>query len=165
MFHYSCKILYIIICLFIVGVSEYRVGASGPGESGQGDGHATYGRGADVRHAPEAQGQHVALARRDAVGQGPVQVPGLVGGPADGRVADHIPRHGLLPGRGVRNVRSGADRQERRDHVGRCREPNVNRYNIIIIVHCFSSIYIIIIIIVIIISAFPRSNRSHPTQS
>jgi len=67
-----------------VGFAEHRVGTSGPGKSGQGDGHEANGRGADVRHAPEAQRQHTAFPRRDAPGQGPLQVSCVVRGQADG---------------------------------------------------------------------------------
>lgn len=94
-------------------VSERRVGTGGPRQGGQGDGHETHGRGADVRHAPEVQGEHVAPARGDAAGQGPVQVSSVVRGPADGRAADRVPGHGLPPGRRrliPRRRRAGPDR-------------------------------------------------------
>lgn len=78
--------------------SEHRLGTSGPGQGGKRNGHEAHGRSANIRHAPAAQWQHVALPRRDAPGQGPVQVSGVVRGPADRRVTDHIPRHGVLPG-------------------------------------------------------------------
>jgi len=81
--------------------SEHRMGTSGPREGGKGDVHETHGRGENLRHAPEAQGQHAAFPRRDAARQGIVQVPGVVGGSDDGGVADHIPRHQLLSGRSM----------------------------------------------------------------
>lgn len=89
----------------IIIVTEYRLGTSGPGQGGQGVGNEAYGRDTDIRHAPEAQRQHAALSRRDAFGQRPVQVSSVVHRQADGRVADHIPRHGLLPGHRLRPAR------------------------------------------------------------
>lgn len=77
------------------------MGTSGSWKSGQGDGHAANGRGADVRHAPEAQRQYAAFPRRDAPGQGPLQVSGVVCGQADGRTADGVSGHGLLSGCGL----------------------------------------------------------------
>lgn len=36
-------------------VTEYRLGTSRPGQSGQGVGNEAYGRDTDIRYAPEAQ--------------------------------------------------------------------------------------------------------------
>lgn len=79
--------------------AEHRVGARGPGQGGKRKIHAANGRGADVRHAPEAHGKHIAPARCVEVGQGPVQVSGVVGGQGDGWAADRVPRHEFLSGR------------------------------------------------------------------
>lgn len=85
------------------------MGTSGSGQSRQRDDHEAHRRGTDVRHALETQREHVAFPRRDAAGQGIVQVFGVVRGQVNRRIADHIPRHGFLPERSLRCGRGGTD--------------------------------------------------------
>lgn len=75
------------------------MGTSGSGKSGQGNGYEAVRWNTNIWHALKVQRKYVAFARRDAVGQRAVQVLGVIGRQIDGRVANNIPRHGLLSGR------------------------------------------------------------------
>lgn len=65
-------------------VVEYYLGTSGFRKIGQRDDHEAHGRGTNIRYASEAQRQYVAFPRRDAVGQRPVQMSGIIRRQADG---------------------------------------------------------------------------------